>query len=153
MATGPRIRRGVKKAAVALVTAVAGSAAVFGLMLAMNGFNEAPEAPDDDGGREFDAAPEPEPPKKEPEPEPEPKESKPSETEAAPPPELGSEIGSVGIEPPGVDPGQMEDATEELLGDAKPSMMDSESVDEKPEPKRRVQPELPRRLVKEQVEG
>jgi protein TonB len=54
---------------------------------------------------------------------------------------------------PGFEPANVEEASEDLVGDAEASVMTADSVDERPQPVRRVDPELPRRIVDEQIEG
>jgi periplasmic protein TonB len=143
----------LKKWCGALVVACGGSATVFGLMLVMNGYNQAPEKPELERRQEFSVAPKPEPPKQRPKPKPKPKEQRAPRPEGAPPPSLDAAIGSVGLELPGFAPAQMHEDSGELLGEVEASVMTADSVDEKPRPMRRVQPELSRRLVAEQIEG
>jgi protein TonB len=54
---------------------------------------------------------------------------------------------------PGFSPGNVEEASEELVGDVEASVMTADSVDKRPEPMRRVDPKLPRRIVAKQLEG
>jgi len=143
------IRRGLGGVVVGLV----GTTAVLGLMLLMNGFAQPPEKPNLDDPTTLSVAPEPDPPKN---PEPPPKEktrSESSQPKSAPPPKLQSGIGSVDFEMPGFSPSNVDRAADELVGDVEASVMTAESVDQKPQPVRRVDPELPRRLVEKQIEG
>lgn len=143
----------VKKLIGALVVMLGGSATVFGLMLVMNGLDSGPEKPEAQARQEFTVAPKPKPPKKKQKPKPKPRKQKPMKSNAAPPPSLNSAIGSVSLNMPGFQPGEMQDVSKELLGDVKASVMTADSVDQKPRPMRRVDPKLPRRLVKKQIEG
>ena len=143
------IRRGLG----GLLFGAGGTIAVFALMLLMNGFAQPPEKPDLDDPTKLTVAPEPDPPKN---PEPPPKKPEPkssSQPKAAPPPKLNSAIGSVDFEMPGFSPSNVQQASDKLVGDVEASVMTADSVDKKPEPVRRDDPELPRRLVAQQVEG
>ncbi len=138
----------------AVVCMIGGSATVFGLMLVMNGYNQAPDKPEIDRTQEFSAAPKPKPPeKKKKPPKRRKKASRPAPSDSAPPPSLGSAIGSVGLEMPGFEPSEMQEIGDDLLGEQRPSVMTADSVDEKPRPRRQVQPELSRRLIAKQIEG
>jgi protein TonB len=143
----------VKQIGGALLIMVGGSVTVFGLMLLMNGFNQASETPEIERTKEFSVAPRVEPPKQKPKPKPKPRERRPMKSNAAPPPSLNSAIGSVSLNLPGVAPGEMAEVGEELLGDVQASVMTADSVDQKPKALRQVQPELPRRLVQKQIGG
>lgn len=146
-------RATVKRLLGALVVAVGGSATVFGLMLVMNAFNEPLKPEAGERTEKFTVAPKPKPPKKKKTRKRRPRKSKPMKSNAAPPPSLNSAIGSVSLNLPGFAPAEMNDVSKELLGDVKASVMTADSVDQKPQPIRQVQPELPRRLVAKQIEG
>lgn len=143
------IRRGLG----GLFFGAVGTVAVFGLMLLMNGFAEPPDKPDLGKPTKLNVAPEPDPPKN-PEPPPNKKQkSSSSKPKAAPPPKLSSGIGSVDFDMPGFQPSNVDQASDKLVGDVEASVMTADSVDKKPEPVQRVDPELPRRLVEKQMEG
>ena len=154
--TAPSARSGPNRwvrFAVASVVAVGGTGTVFGLMLLMNGLSSAPEKPESERSEKFVVAPKPKPPPKRQRPKPKPKPREQSAPKAAPPPSIDSAIGSVGIDLPGFAPSEMQDVSKKLLGDVRASVMTADSVDVKPQCTRRVQPELPPRLVQQQVEG
>ncbi len=135
------------------IFAVGGTAAVFGLMLLMNGLGETPEPPDLEDPANFEVSSPPDPPEA---PDPPARENDSRESldqQVAPPPEIGADIASVGFEMPGFSGASVEEASDELVGDVEASTMTADSVDERPEPVRRVDPELPRRIVDEQIEG
>ena len=143
----------LKRLAGGFFFSIVGSAAVFGLMLAMNGLSEPPKKPEFDKQTSFEVAPKPDPPDR-PDPPPKKKQKSPQPKQtAAPPPQIKSAIGSVGIEMPGFSPSDVEKASKELVGDVEASVMTADSVDEKPKPVRRVDPKLPRRIVAKQLEG
>jgi len=135
------------------VAAVVGSGVVFGLMVLMNGLHEPPEKPEFDKEARFQIKQEPDPPER---PDPKPKPDKQPESNPdppAPPPDLNSSIGTIDFDMPGFSPEEVDQSSEELVGDVEASTMTADSVDERPEPARRVDPRLPRRLVKKQLEG
>jgi protein TonB len=143
----------MKRAVGGVVAAATGSAVVFGLMILMNGLHEPPEKPEFDEKANFQVSEEPDPPPKpESKPEPKPK-SNSSPSPPAPPPDLASGVGTLNFDTPGFSSEGVEGATEELVGDVESSAMTSNAVDERPEPVRRVDPELPRRIVEKQIEG
>jgi protein TonB len=147
------VKKQVRKLGGALLIMVGGSVTVFGLMLLMNGFNQASETPEIERTKEFSVAPKVEPPKQKPKPKPRPRKRQPMKSNAAPPPSLNSAIGSVSLNMPGFAPTEMDDVGKEMLGDVKASVMTADSVDQKPRPLRQVQPELPRRLIQKQIGG
>jgi len=143
----------LKRLAGGVVFAFGGTTAVFGLMLVMNGLGQTPEPPELEDPANFEVTQAPDPPKT---PDPPPKEktqSDPVDNQAAPPPEIGAGVSSAGFEMPGFEPANVEEASEDLVGDAETSVMTADSVDERPQPVRRADPELPRRIVDEQIEG
>ena len=143
----------LKRAAAATGTMIVGSGLVFGLMLMMNEFAEEPDDSDLGNANSISVEPKPDPPDK-PEPKPEPKQQTTEPPpQQAPPPDLGSAIGSIGFKMPGLSPGGSEKASENLLGDVQASVMTADAVDQKPKPLNRVQPDLPRRVVAKQQDG
>jgi protein TonB len=148
------VRKGtVKRLAGGVASAAGGTTAVLGLMLLMNGLGTSPEPPELEDPANFEVSEAPEPPKT---PDPPPKQetsSEPMDDQAAPPPEIGAGVSSVDFEMPGFSPSNVEEASDELVGDVEASVMTADSVDKRPEPVRRVDPELPRRIVDEQIEG
>jgi protein TonB len=147
------VRDHVKKIGGALLIMVCGSVTVFGLMLLMNGYNQAADKPEPERTKEFSVAPRVEPPKQKPKPKPRPRKRQAMKSDAAPPPSLNSAIGSVSLNMPGFAPSEMEEVGKELLGDVQASVMTADSVDQKPKPRRQVQPDLPRRLIQKQIGG
>ena len=144
----------LKKIAGALVIMVGGSATVFGLMLVMNGMNGDLKKPEAERGKEFVAAPKPKPPEKKKKPKPKPRKRKPMKSAPAPPPSLNSAIGSVALDLPGFAPSEMGDVSKDLLGDVKASVMTADSVDSPPDCRGgQVAPNIPPRLVQQQIEG
>lgn len=143
----------LKRLAGGIAFGVGGTTAVFGLMLLMNGLGTSPEPPELEDPANFEVTKAPEPPKT---PDPPPKQetsSEPMDNQSAPPPEIGAGVSSVDFDMPGFQPSNVEEASDELVGDVEASVMTADSVDERPEPVRRVDPELPRRIVDEQIEG
>lgn len=141
-----------RAAAGAIFMVFGGSAVLWGVMN-MNG-QAPPPPPDEQAKVNFAVASKPPPKKKKPKPKPKPKKrSRAKARSTAAPPNLGSSIGVGSFAMPGFGGADFETNDREVLGDVKAEVMTAEAVDRKPQPRRRVQPKLPRRAVAKGIEG
>jgi protein TonB len=143
-----------RRLAAACFVGVAGSAGVLGLMLLMNEFSSPPpEKPAEPPARFSVPTPEPrdkpEPPEKKKRRKPQPRE------QAAPPPPLGLGVGTLDLGIDAFDFARTKAAApaKTTPHKAKSSVMNADSVDQRPVALHRVEPQLSRRLISKQIEG
>jgi len=131
---------------VSILVSLGGTAMVFGLLLAMNRTQEAPEPVIAGPAVEMTVAPKPPPPKQRPQPKEQPRPT--SARPAAPPapmPMMGGGIAAVSLGMPGAQVEFDQSSASALLGGVKASVMTEDSVDSKPRPVRRTSAQYPAR--------
>lgn len=142
------------KQALAFGSMIVGTALVLGLVLAMNSALEPPKAELVKAATDFTVEKKPPPTKtKAPKPK-EAKKVKSSSAPRAPLPNLGSAVGGVEFDLPGVEGVDLGAMSQSLLGDAnRETAMTSDAVDEPAKPIGQIAPEYPDRARERGVEG
>ena len=137
----------------ALGSMALGTLAVLGLVVAMNSAVEPPKADLVKAATEF--AVDKQPPKKQKAPKPKKtKRVKSASAPRAPLPDLGTAVGGVDFDLPGVAGVDLGNVDESLLSDAnRNSAMTADAVDDPPKPRHRVQPNYPDRARERGIEG
>ena len=124
---------GLARPLAALISALLGTAGVFGLVLAMNARGWTPPPPPEKAATKFDVeAPKPKPPPKKKRA----KKPKKRKSAKAPPPApmLAAGLSGIDFGLPGFDAGALGDAADQLIGDANSEVMTADAVDDPPRP-------------------
>lgn len=150
------MKRGNKYKAhlLALAAMLMGSSLVFGAVLAMNRFSEAPAETTGPSAITFQV--EPKKPKKDQEIKkrpPKPKKPKQQPRPLAPPPDLGTSIGGIAIDMPNFEPADLAGVTDSILGNIGDVAMTEDAVDSRPVPRMRGMIEYPPRARANNVTG
>lgn len=149
-----RANGGLGRQATALGSMAVGTAAVMGLVVAMNAAVEPPEAKVVEAVRNFSVEKKP-PPRKQEAPKPRKVRQRSTATiSRAPLPNLGTAVGSLEFDLPDIEGVQLNDRTSSLLGDAnRKTAMTADSVDDPPKATHRVHLEYPDIARERGIEG
>ncbi len=144
----------MKRHVVAALVALMGAAMVFGLLVTMNAFSQPPKQDKAKESVQFQAPPKQKKKKKKKQARRQKPKSKPrSNTPPPPAPNLASNLGGIGFDLPGISAGNVADVSDKLIGDVKASVMTEDSVDDKPQPRRRTAASYPPRARAEGITG
>lgn len=152
-ACGDATMRELKRHLFGVASMVLGGSTALASVFAMNTFAPAPPAEEKTQSAEFKVEKQKPPPKQRPKPQKR-REVKTTSAARAPAPNLASVIGGVDFALPGFASADFGGVSDKLLGDtSKHTTMTAESVDTKPQPRHRAEPEYPAKARQRGIKG